>query len=207
MQETLDRPFTPGTTGWTVDDLSDPEVGRLWEQGRYEIIEGVLTTMPPAYFDGTSPLQELIFSVMAHCRSRGDKGRFATDAHLVLSPSRVVRVDAVYLTADEMRRQKELNADSGDPKVPFGRLLLPPTLVIESLSIGHESHDETTKCRWYAEFRIPNYWLFNPYRRTLRCLALQGGEYVTDCEGKDNAELRPGLFPGLMLKLSDVWVS
>lgn len=207
MQEMLDRPFTPGTTGWSVADLGDPEIGQLWEQGRFEIIEGVLTTVPPAYFDGTSARQRLLFQIMTHLHQQRDKGLVATDAHVVLSSSRVVRVDAVYMTADECRRQKEVNAKEGNVELPYGRLLIPPTLVIESLSIGHESHDEKTKRRWYAEFGIPNYWLFNPYRRTLRCLTLRGEEYVTDCEGKDDAELRPRLLPGLTLKLGDVWVS
>lgn len=49
---TSSRPFEPGTTGWTVHDLDDPEIERQWFEGRYEIVEGVLTKMPPAYFTG-----------------------------------------------------------------------------------------------------------------------------------------------------------
>jgi hypothetical protein len=32
------RPFQPGTTGWTVRDLDDPEIERQWFSGRYEIV-------------------------------------------------------------------------------------------------------------------------------------------------------------------------
>lgn len=32
------RPFEVGTTGWTADDLLDPQIERQWEDGRYEII-------------------------------------------------------------------------------------------------------------------------------------------------------------------------
>ena len=48
------RPFLPGTTGWTASDLDDPQIERLWFSGRYEIVEGVLTSMPPAYLAGGS---------------------------------------------------------------------------------------------------------------------------------------------------------
>jgi hypothetical protein len=41
------RPFLPGTTGWTASDLDDPAIERGWIRGSYEIVEGVLTTMPP----------------------------------------------------------------------------------------------------------------------------------------------------------------
>src|SRR4051794_28272913 len=42
------KTFEPGTTGWSIDDLDDPEFEARWCAGRYEISDGVLTTMPPA---------------------------------------------------------------------------------------------------------------------------------------------------------------
>lgn len=40
-----DKPFEPGTTGWTAADLDDPRIEREWFRGRYEIVEGVLTLL------------------------------------------------------------------------------------------------------------------------------------------------------------------
>ncbi|HZL38562.1 MAG TPA: hypothetical protein VFC78_24855 [Tepidisphaeraceae bacterium] len=54
LAPTTSRPFIPGTTGWTADDLDDPQIERQWEDGAYEIIEGVLTLMPAAYFAGSN---------------------------------------------------------------------------------------------------------------------------------------------------------
>ena len=48
--------FVAGTLGWTADDLDDPRIERLWDQGRYEIVEGVLTQMPPPQLDTSPPL-------------------------------------------------------------------------------------------------------------------------------------------------------
>jgi hypothetical protein len=60
------RPFVPGTTGWTAEDLDDPAIERQWFEGRYGIVDGVLTTMPPAYFVGQQSLEELVFILKAH---------------------------------------------------------------------------------------------------------------------------------------------
>jgi hypothetical protein len=52
MSVVKSKPFCPGTTGWTASDLDDPRIEAKWEWGRYEIINGVLTRMPAAYFGG-----------------------------------------------------------------------------------------------------------------------------------------------------------
>ena len=202
-----DRPFVPGTTGWTASDLDDPEIERQWFAGHYEIIEGVLTTMAPAYFAGQGSLTHLIFLLQSHLKRKRQTGSFGTEVDLVISEARVVRADAVYLTASDKRAQvvasRKLNRN--DPNRT--RILVPPTLVIESISPGHEQHDESTKRRWYAEFGVPNYWLLNGFDRTLRCLRLHRGEYELDASGRGKGKLRPGLFPGLTLCLANVWQS
>lgn len=50
------KPFRPGTTGWSASDLDDPRIEGKWLRGSYEIVEGVLTRMPPAYFIGGESL-------------------------------------------------------------------------------------------------------------------------------------------------------
>lgn len=201
------KQFEPGTTGWTVDDLNDPEIERQWFAGRHEIVEGVLTTMPPAYFDGSLPLGRLTFRIGLYLHERGLPGDFLPEADFVLARQRVARVDAVFVTPEDSRRQQEANAQGGRGRrnLKYGRLLVPPTLIIESISLGHEAHDEETKLHWYEQFGVPNYWLLNGYAKTLRCLVLDGGKYRIDQEGGGDAELRPALFPGLVIPLKELW--
>lgn len=207
MGNTLATPkrFEPGTTGWTAGDLNDPSVEAEWERGRYEIIEGVLTTMPAAYFEGGEATTNLLVLVSSHLRSKGTRGGFATEVDIIVDPSRVVRADAVYLTPEDKRRQREAAAAAGRTDLRRTRILVPPTLVIESISPGHERHDEHTKRRWYAEFGVPHYWLMNPFDRTLCCLVLRGPAYAEDASGRDNDSVRPTAFPGLVIQLPDVW--
>jgi len=200
------REFKPGTTGWTVDDLDDPEIEKFWLQGRFEIVEGVLTQMAPAYFDGGSALEELLFVLRSHVEAKKLGGKFATEVDVILGKRRLPIVDAVYLSDSDLQKQKNAHAATGKRKqLKYGRILIPPTLIIESLSQGHEAHDRETKRRWYAEAGVPNYWLLDAMERTLECLILDGPDYRVDQSGKDDAELRPAMFPGLVIPLAKIW--
>jgi len=207
MQASLiqSRPFQPGTTGWSAADLDHPEIERQWFSGSYEIVEGVLTTMPPAYYIGGEVLQNLIYVVTSHVGLKA--GRFASEVDIVVDEIRVARADAVFLTPAEKRRQEQaaLAAGREDPKRT--RILIPPTLIIECISPGHEAHDEKTKRRWYAEFGVGNYWILDPFTQKLNCLVLRDGNYQDDAVGAGDQELRPSLFPGLVLRLAEIWMA
>jgi Uma2 family endonuclease len=200
------RPFVPGTTGWTARDLDDPEIERQWFSGRFEIIDGVLTTMAPAYFTGSRPLQELVFQLKTHLKAKQLPDDFGGEVDIVIDEDRIVRADAVWLTPQDQERQRQamLLAGKTDPKRT--RVLVPPTLVIESISPGHERHDERTKRRWYAEFGTPNYWILNAFARSLKCLVRDAGEFRADAEGSGSAAVHPSLFPGLTIDLATLWL-
>jgi Uma2 family endonuclease len=204
------RAFEVGTTGWTADDLDDPRIEDLWLQGHYEIVEGVLTQMPPALYDPSFALKRLIRTVDGAIATTDPDGELVTEVDVILNALRVPRADAVYLSPEDRRLQREANAATAPThsrrrRMRYGRILVPPTLIIESLSIGHEAHDRVTKRRWYAEAKVPNYWLLNAHDRSLVCLALDGTDYRTDAEGRDRDEVRPGLFPGLAIPLARLW--
>ena len=202
----IPRPFVAGSSGWTASELDQPRIARLWDEANFELIDGVLTNMPPAYYDGQKRLRRLIDVVEEHLKNvgRGDE-RFAFEIDIILSDLRVPKADAVLLTPQDERRQREANKRRGRLKLTYGRILVPPTLLIESISIGHERHDEVLKRAWYAKAGIPNYWLFNPFRKSLTCLVLDGKEYRVDQAGKGNAKLRPSLFAGLIIPLAQIW--
>lgn len=201
--------FRPGTTGWSASDLHNPEVESQWVRGRYEIVEGVLTEMPAACFSGAKRLYKLQLQISLHQQATRLAGSFANDVDIVIDEPRVVRADAVWLTqADEVRQAvavSGLPAEERERDPERMRLLVPPTLVIESVSPGHEAHDRRTKRTWYAEFGVPNYWVFDPFARSLECLVLDARAYRVDQVAGGADEVRPSLFPGLALSLAEVW--
>lgn len=200
---TSSRPFIPGTTGWTARDLDDPQIAGHWARGNYEIIEGVLTQMPPAYFIGGESLFRLMQIIAAHVGKGA--GSFATEVDIVIAEARVVCADSAFLTAADKARQAQATRTAGRADPARTRILIPPTLVIESVSTDHEFHDRTTKRRWYAEFGIPNYWILDAFNRSLQCLILEAGGYRDDVAGRNDQELRPALFSGLIIPLKELW--
>ena len=97
-------------------------------------------------------------------------------------------------------------ASGKGPAQRYGRLRVPPLLVIESVSEGHEDHDRKIKRQWYAQAGVANYWILDPYRRTLDCLALKNTDYMADVSGKQTDVLTPTIFTGLTVRLHDVWL-
>ena len=200
------RRFEPGTLGWTADDLDDPVIERQWLKGRYEIVDGVLATMPAAYFPGGEVIANLIYLLKSHLRSNRLAGRISVEVDLVLRNDRVARADAVLLLPADERRQKAASRKAGkSPDLKRTRILVPPTLVIESVSEGHEHHDRETKRRWYAEAGIPHYWIVDALGRSFECLVLKGDTYRVEQSGRNKAKLRPAAFPGLVQPLEEIW--
>ncbi|HWE98068.1 MAG TPA: Uma2 family endonuclease [Tepidisphaeraceae bacterium] len=207
LHATHSRRFLPGTTGWTEDALDDPRIERLWAQGRFEIVEGVLTKMPAAYLEGSLPLRRLVRQIENHLNQTGTSGEFGFEMDLVINRIRVSRVDAAFLTPGQLARQMEAQARLPKrTKLRYGRLRVAPELVIESASPGHELHDRQVKREWYRGFGIPNYWMLDPYRKTLECLRLADGDYQTDVARKDTDEVAPKMFSGLSIQLGKVWI-
>jgi Uma2 family endonuclease len=200
------RQLIPGSTGWTVSDLDDPKVEAAWEAGHFQIIEGVLAIMPPAYWDNSMALQRLIFQLQIHLAREGRPTDFGCEVDVIVGETRVPKADAVYMSEEDKARQLRANKSRRKPKgIKYGRLRVPPTLVIENVSKGHESEDRIVKRRFYAEAGIPNYWILDVYEKTLECLALSKGAYTLDQIGRGKGKVSPKCFPGLTIELSKVW--
>jgi Uma2 family endonuclease len=201
------KEFRVGTLGWTASDLDDAVYERQWLQGSYEIVEGVLTEMPPADFDGGIPLFKLGSILTSHVERKKLGGSFASETDIVLDERRVVRADIVYLTNQQMERQAALYAEKPKRRrqVRYGRLLIPPMLVIEGVSIGHEAHDRETKFEWYAEAGVKHYWLLYHFRRSIECYELGRNGYRLADSAQGNAKLKSSLFPGLVIPLAKLW--
>lgn len=202
------RAFIPGTTGWSADDLLDPEIERLWDKGRYEIVEGVLTIVPPAEFASSSALFRLCTIVTRFMEDHGLKGSFGPETDYIVTPQRIARTDAVLiLEADypKLRRTSQVSKRSRR-KGRIGRITVPPTLVIELISPGNEAHDRVTKRKWYQDAGVPHYWILDEINRTLECFRHDDSKFVLDVKGKGQETIRPSLFRGLSIDLSKLWL-
>ncbi len=199
------RPFEPGSYGWTAEDLGHPEIARRWDNGAYEIIEGVLASMPPVTFDGGISLFRLVKAIERHLERQDATGEFATRATLILNDTRIVNVDALFVTPEYARAQREACARLGSGNHRFGRSTMPPPLVIESTIPGYESHDRVNKLGWYAAAGIPHYWILDAFRQTLDCLVLDGAQYRIHQSTPGQSTIQPALFPNLTISAAKLW--
>jgi Uma2 family endonuclease len=205
MKALRSKPFIPGTTGWTASDLDDPRIDAKWESGRYEIINGVLTRMPAAFFGGGEMLANLLGELRQALKAKEIRGGFSIEADIIIDEQRVVKGDSCYLSPADKKKQLVEAKKHGKPDVMRSRVYVPPTLVIESISPGHQRHDRVTKFAWYAEFGVKHFWIINPYQKTLDEFVLERGKYTQRAELKGNATFHPEAFPGIHINLEDVW--
>ena len=200
------RTLIPGTTGWSAEDLRDPDIARQWDAGRYEIIDGILVLMPLPCWDHGEPLPDIIVTLRNHLRSRGEAVRISFEVDITTPWGEVLRADSAMLTPADVEAQKiALRAQGLDDHL-LQRLQVPPTLVIESLSRGHEKHDRVVKRDRYARLGVKHYWLVDHHQRSMTCFSLDPqGSYVLDTQAGDGQTLRPAAFPGFTLELKDIF--
>src|SRR5947199_831289 len=205
MSVVKSKPFKPGTTGWTASDLDDPRIGAKWEWGRYEIINGVLTRMPAAFFIGGEMLARLISEFYQQLKSHKIPGSFSIEADMIIDEQRVVKGDSCFMTPADKKKQAVAAKQHGKPDPDRARVYVPPTIVIESLSPGHRAHDRVTKFAWYAEFGVKHFWILDVFKKRLDEFLLEKGKYRHVAKLSGNAKFTPAAFPGIETDLVDVW--
>lgn len=147
-------------TGLTVADLEAmPDDGR-----RYELIGGaiVMTPAPGVEHQRISHrLQRLLADAWPDLE--------IFDAPLDLDLPGGQRVQPDLVAVERGRRGP--------------RLTMPVGLVVEIVSPGSETNDRVTKRATYAAAGITAYWIVDPDRGLVTCLALEGADYRTEAEG------------------------
>ena len=80
----------------------------------------------------------------------------------------------------------------------------PPELVIEILSTRRGNVERTEKLDDYARAGIGEYWIVNPFERSVEVYRLRDGDYVLD-QTASQGLLTPQAFPGLQIRLAEIW--
>jgi Uma2 family endonuclease len=199
------RKFEPGTTGWTVDDLSDPDIQSRWSKGRYELVDGVLTKMAPQGLQGIKPLHRLRRMIERHAESAEPGGEVYTEVDVLLRAGRMPRPDMVFLTREQLERQAKMEAKRGLANDDYRPLFVAPYLIVESISKGHEDHDRLTKREWYAQAQVPHYWLLNSSDRSLACLVLNSRQFAEQASGQDSQIVHSQVLGGFDIPLAELW--
>ena len=182
------------STKFTYEDLQHfPSNGN-----RYEIVEGDLFVSPAPI-----PLhQTIVGNLYAELRQHIRKHRlgvvFVAPCDVVLASSTVLEPDIFFVSAARRHIIGEKNLSG------------PPDLVVEVLSESSGRMDRDIKFRQYALHGVPEYWLVDPYGRTVQIFredteGVKRNEYqIAGVLGVDDRLTTP-LLPGLSLPVGALW--
>ena len=174
---------------WTVADYEAlPDDGN-----RYEMIDGVLymAAAPNIRHQETS----MRFSIhLGSYVQLGGLGRvFAAPCDVVLPPGVPVQPDLIVV----------LNANLGI--IGEQKIVGTPELVVEIASPGTAGFDRRTKQDAYARAGVPEYWIADPYARTVEVLALDGGVYRSLGVYTGAATIPSRVLPGLPVRVEQLF--
>jgi Uma2 family endonuclease len=166
---------------------------KLDERYRYELIAGDLQVSPAPGVDHQWVLAQLFGILWTYVVGRTLGMVFVAPLDVIFSEHDVVEPDILYLTVEQVERTRVRGIEE------------PPTLVVEIQSPSTQKRDRTLKLELYERQGVSHYWLVHPSRRSLQAYELRGRRYELLATLTGNAEFRPALFPGLTIRLGDVW--
>jgi len=166
---------------------------KLDDHNRYEIIGGELEVTPAPAPRHQWVSAHLFRMLVNHVLDHRLGMVFFAPLDVILTDHDVVEPDIVYLTAEQLARVTERAVEE------------PPTLVVEILSPSTAQRDRTRKQQLYERQGVPHYWLADPVLHVLDVYERHEGRYELVASLTGDAEFRPALFPGLVIRLADVW--
>jgi Uma2 family endonuclease len=190
----LDEHAWPAQGDWTYEDyLRLPEDGN-----RYEVIRGFLygTAAPyPLHQYVSSRLSLLVGGFIAE-RELGILLSAPLDVRLPLRIGDPVQPDLFFLRPGNQPRWETDQS--------FDGVL---DLAIEILSRSTARRDRRVKKDAYGEAGIREYWLVDPWRRTVEIYILgdEGRHYDELCRGGEGDIVRSVVLPGLEIRVGDLF--
>ena len=153
---------------WTYSDYLNLE-----DEKRYEIIGGRLIMMSPAPETNHQFISaRLGFSFIRFVEPSGLGYILHAPTDVILDAENIVQPDILFIAKDSKHIIKKRGV--------FGA----PELVVEILSPSTQYKDVFEKKNLYERFRVKEYWMVNPYMKSIEVLSLnENGVYTLFSEG------------------------
>src|SRR5438067_5852597 len=146
---------------WTYKDYAAlPDDGH-----RYEIVDGVLYMAPSPNRGHQNAAFEIASYLRTHVKLSGLGQVYIAPFDVELNPQTVVQPDVVVVLNQNLDRITEL------------RIIGAPDLVVEVSSPGTVGYDREKKQRAYARAGVPEYWIADPWSRTVEVLSVAAADY------------------------------
>ncbi len=183
-------PALPKARRWTYAEYAKlPNDGK-----RYQILDGELHVSPAPSLLHQDIVGNLYALLLAHVRRRRLGRVFVSPVDVVLDRTDVVQPDVVFVSRRRRRVLTTANVQGA------------PDLAVEVLSPSTARLDRVRKLDAYAKFGVAHYWIIDSETKQLEELVLAQGVYRPKAlVERDDGVFRPALFPGLKIRLGDLW--
>jgi Uma2 family endonuclease len=131
----------------------------------------------------------LVYYLTTNVQLTGTGQVFCAPFDVELAPNRVVQPDVIVVLA----------ANAGI--ITASRIVGVPDLVIEIASPGTAGYDRREKQDTYARAGVPEYWIADPYARTVELLIFEDGGYRSLGVFQGKATLPSRVVPGLPVRV------
>jgi Uma2 family endonuclease len=146
---------------WTYKDyVALPDDGH-----RYEIVDGVLYMAPSPNKEHQNAVLEIASYLRTHIKLTGLGQVFIAPFDVELNHRTVVQPEVVVVLNPNL----EIITES--------RIIGAPDLVVEVSLPGTVGYDRAKKQSAYVRAGVPEYWIADPWSRTVEVLTLEAGAY------------------------------
>ena len=173
--------------------LTYEDYASLPDDERYELIDGELIPMPSPKEIHQRLLLPLGASWLWFVRETRLGAVYTAPFNVILSPTNVVQPDLIFISSARAHIITEDNIRGA------------PDLVVEILSPSTAGYDRTTKRNLYARHGVGEYWLIDPYAKTVTVLILGANGYDTHAVFGEGDTLTSPTLAGFSLNLSDLF--
>jgi Uma2 family endonuclease len=163
------------------------------DRNRYELIEGELFVAAAPNTEHQRKVGRLFIRLTQHVEQYDLGEVLVAPYDVVLDDSTVLEPDIIFVSK---ARQSIVT-----PACIMGA----PDLVVEVLSDSSRTIDRFVKRDRYAEFGVPEYWLFDPWEPRIEVLHLEGRKYrlIGSFGPSDTVQASP-TFPELRIPMSSL---
>jgi Uma2 family endonuclease len=160
---------------------------------RYELIEGELFVAAAPNIEHQRKAGRLFVRLVQHVQQHDLGEVFIAPCDVVLDDSTVLEPDIVFVSKARQSIVTRACIEGA------------PDLVVEVLSDSSRTIDRFVKRDRYAEFGVPEYWLFDPFEPRIEVLRLEGRKYrlIGSFGPADTLDASP-TFPELRIPMSSL---
>ena len=160
---------------------------------RYEIVDGELFVSPSPIFLHQLLVSNLHRRLAQHASKRKLGVVVVAPCDIVFSRYTVLEPDIFFVSKNRFQIIGEKNLSG------------PPDLVVEVLSPSTSRLDREIKFKQYAQYGVPEFWLVDPGRKTIKIFRLKAREYEVAALLRFGDTLTSPLFPGLAIPVAELW--